>query len=139
MSTKVEFKDYTLKVLAKLDEKAEAFLEEAKDSVASQASRNSPVDTGALKSSFQTDSFVDAKEKTAYVGSSLEYAIYQEYGTGEYALYGNGRKGGWVYKNLKTNKYVFTRGNKPQRMLYHAFEQKKDSVENRAKKIFGEI
>lgn len=139
MSGKVEFKDYTLKVLAKLDEKAEAFLEEAKDSVSSQASRNSPVDTGALKSSFQTDSFVDAKEKTAYIGSSLEYAIYQEYGTGEYALNGNGRQGSWVYKNLKTNKYVFTRGNKPQRMLYHAFEQKKDSVENRAKQIFGEI
>lgn len=139
MGAKVEFNDYTIKVLAKLDDKAEAFLEEAKASLASQASRNSPVDTGALKSSFQTDSFVDAKEKTAYIGSALEYAIWQEFGTGEYALYGNGRKGGWVYKDLKNNKYVFTRGNKPRRMLYHAFEQKKTAVENRAKQIFGEI
>lgn len=135
----VEFNDYTIKVLAKLDQKAEVFLEEAKDSIASQASRNSPVDTSALKTSFQTDSFVDVDEKTAYIGSSLEYAIWQEFGTGEYALNGNGRKGGWVYKNFKTGEYVFTRGNKPRRMLYHAFEQKKTAVENRAKQIFGEI
>lgn len=139
MSSNVEFTDYTIKVLAKLDDKAKVFLEEAKSSIASQASRNSPVDTGALKASFQTDSFVDEKEKTAYIGSSLEYAIWQEYGTGEYALHQNGRQGGWVYKNAKTGKYVFTRGNKPRRMLYHAFEKKKESVKNRAKKIFGEI
>ena len=139
MSKNVEFNDYTVKVLAKLDQKAEAFLEEAKASISSQASRNSPVDTGALKSSFQTDSFVDTDEKTAYIGSSLEYAIWQEFGTGEYALNGNGRKGGWVYKDFKLGKFVFTRGNKPRRMLYHAFEQKKTAVENRAKQIFGEI
>lgn len=139
MSKNVEFNDYTVKVLAKLDQKAEAFLEEAKGSISSQASRNSPVDTGALKSSFQTDSFVDTDEKTAYIGSSLEYAIWQEFGTGEYALNGNGRKGGWAYKDFKTGKVIFTRGNKPRRMLYHAYQQKKTAVENRAKQIFGEI
>ncbi|MDO4377986.1 MAG: HK97 gp10 family phage protein [Erysipelotrichia bacterium] len=139
MNDNVKFEDFRLEVFAKLDEKAGAFLEEAKDSIASQASRNSPVDTGALKASFQTDSFVDEQEKTAYVGSSLEYAIWQEFGTGEYALNGNGRKGGWAYKDPKTGKTIFTHGNRPMRMLYHAFEQKKEKVKNRAKKIFGEI
>lgn len=139
MGVNVKFEDYKINVLAKLDQKAVIFLEEAKDSLQSQASRNSPVDTGALKASFQNDSFIDETEKTAYIGSSLEYAIWQEFGTGEYALNGNGRKGGWVYKNLKTNEFVFTRGNKPRRMLYHAFQQKKTAVENRAKQVFGEI
>lgn len=135
----VEFIDNSVEVKKKLNQVALAFLEEAKDSIASQASRNSPVDTGALKSSFQTDSLVDEHVKVAYIGSSLQYSIWQEYGTGEYALNGNGRKGGWVYKNLKTGKYVFTRGNKPQRMLYHAFQQKKASVKSRAQTLFGQI
>ena len=139
MGVNVEFIDNSVEVKAKLNQVALAFLEEAKDSIASQASRNSPVDTGALKSSFQTDSLVDEHAKIAYIGSSLEYSIWQEYGTGEYALNGNGRKGGWVYKNLKTGKYVFTRGNKPQRMLYHAFQQKKASVKSRAEILFGQI
>lgn len=139
MSKNVEFNDYTVKVLAKLDQKAEAFLEEAKFSIASQASRNSPVDNGILKTSFEVESFVDVDEKTAYIGSPLEYAIWQEFGTGEYALNGNGRKGGWCYIDFKTGEKVFTRGTRPKRMLYHAYQQKKTAVENRAKKIFGEI
>lgn len=134
-----EYVDNTEKIKKIIDEKAVIFLEEAKSSLSSQASRNSPVDTGALKASFQTDSVVDESERIAYIGSSLEYSIWQELGTGEYALSGNGRKGGWVYKNLKTGKYVFTKGNKPQRMLYHAYEQKKQAIINRARQLFKEI
>ena len=93
----IVFKDNSVKVINRLEKAAIAFLYEAKTSIASQASKNCAVDTGDLKKSFQTDSIVVEKEMTAYIGSSLEYAIYQEYGTGEYALKGNGRKGGWVY------------------------------------------
>ena len=74
----IEFKDNSINVKGKLDDIAIQFLKEAKDSLASQASKLSPVDTGALKASFQNDSFVDESEYTAYVGSSLEYAIWQE-------------------------------------------------------------
>lgn len=135
----VEFNDYSIKVIAKLDSKAIKFLEEAKSSISSQASRNSPVKSGDLKRSFQTDSLVDEDEYTAYIGSSLEYAIWQEMGTGEYAVEGNGRKGGWCYKDAETGETVFTRGTRPKRMLYHAFLQKRDAVKTRGKKIFGEI
>lgn len=48
------------------------FLLEVKDSIASQTSLNSPVDTGGLSRNFLTDSFVDKSEKTAYIGSSLK-------------------------------------------------------------------
>lgn len=135
----VVFEDNSIKVNNLIESKAIKFLEEAKSVVASQASRNSPVKTGDLKRSFQTDSLVDEAERTAYIGSSLEYAIWQEMGTGEYALQGNGRKGGWCYKDPETGETVFTRGTRPKRMLYHAYLQKKDAVENRAKQIFGEI
>lgn len=139
MGVNVKFEDYKINVLAKLDQKAVIFLEEAKGSLQSQASRNSPEKEGTLKQSFQTDSFVDEAEKTAYIGSSLEYAKWQEFGTGEYALNGNGRKGGWLYKDPYTGEKVFTRGNHPRRMLYHAYEQKKSTVINCAKQVFGEI
>lgn len=36
-------------------------------------------------------------EKTVYVGTNADHAIYNEYGTGKYASNGNGRKGWWVY------------------------------------------
>ena len=134
--TEFQFTDNSAKVISAMQEKSIAFLEEAKASLASQASKNSPVDTGDLKRSFQSDSMVDESEMTAYIGSTLEYSIWQEYGTGEYALKGNGRKGGWMYKDPDTGKFRFTRGNKPKRMLYHAFQQKRSAVEKRGQEIF---
>lgn len=47
------------------------------------------------------------------VGPETDYAPYLEYGTGEYAENGKGRKGGWSYKNNDGN-WVFTRGMKAQ-------------------------
>ena len=40
---------------------------------------------------------VDPVRLEAYIGSNLENAIWEEFGTGEYALNGDGRKGWWVY------------------------------------------
>ena len=135
----IEFKDNSAKIVAEIDKCTLTFLDEAKDSLAAQASRNSPVKSGALKRSFQSDSRVAESEKTAYIGSSLDYALWQELGTGEYALEGNGRKGGWVYRDPDTGNRVFTRGNKPNRMLYHAFQSKKAAIKKRGQDIFRGI
>lgn len=86
MATVVELKDYTDKILSSFERKANTFLLEVKESISSQASINSPIDTGNLSRSFLTDSFVNKSEKTAYIGSSLKYSVWQEFGTGEYAL-----------------------------------------------------
>lgn len=40
---------------------------------------------------------VNEGKKEAHVGSPDEAAYWEEFGTGEHALYGNGRKGWWVY------------------------------------------
>ena len=139
MAWAVELKDYTDKILSSFERKANAFLLEVKDSVASQASLNSPVDTGGLSRSFLSDSFVNQREKTAYIGSSLKYSIWQEFGTGEYALEGGGRKGGWVYKSSKDGKFYKTYGVKPQRMLYRALLTKKPLIASQAKNILGAV
>jgi hypothetical protein len=57
----------------------------------------------------------------------MENAIWEEFGTGEYALEGNGRKGGWCYVD-KDGKGHFTYGKKPNRALFNAHEKLKTKV-----------
>lgn len=73
----------------------------------------------------------------AYVASDAMNAVYEEFGTGEYALEGNGRKGGWWYMDEK-GKYHFTKGKKPHRPLYRAYTMLKEKIIARAKAIFQE-
>jgi HK97 gp10 family phage protein len=73
-----------------------------------------PYDTARLKGSINYK--IDNKEKAMHIGTNVEYAAYQEFGTGIYAENGKGRKGGWIFKDAK-GKTVFTMGNKPQPFL----------------------
>ena len=129
----VTFKDYRVKVKDAINQNCEAFLHEATGEIASQAADNSPVDTGQLKGSWGTA--VNGNE--GIVGSGLEYAIYQEFGTGEYASgAGGGRQGGWHYQDANGN-WHFTKGTRPRRMLQNAFNTKKAAIIARAQQIFG--
>lgn len=67
------------------------------------------------------------------VGSPLMYAIYVEYGTGEFAENGSGRKGGWRYKT-PDGEWHFTRGMKPISFLRPAFRANKENIINIFKK-----
>ena len=116
-----------------LDNAAIAWLHDASHSIESQTKQNTAVDTGQLKGSWQ--SIVDEQEGIATIGSPLENAIWEEFGTGEYALNGDGRKGGWFYEDEKGNGH-FTYGKKPRRALFKAFETKKTAVIKRAEEIF---
>lgn len=132
----VQFQDFSIQVKEALDEKAIAFLYEAAAELKTQAARNSRVDTGQLKGSW--DYNVDESGKKATIGSPLENAIWEEFGTGEYAANGDGRKGGWFYVDDK-GKGHFTRGKTPNHTLQRAFDSKKNAIINRAKEIFGEL
>lgn len=131
----VEFQDFHVQVNNAIEDCVMAFLEEAASEIESQARRNSHVDTGQLKGSWAHR--VDEAEKEATIGSPLENAIWEEFGTGEYAANGNGRKGGWFYVDDKGNGH-FTHGKKPNRTLQSAFDSKKSKIINRAKQIFKE-
>lgn len=121
----VIFKDYTVKVQKAIEDRAIAKLEEAAGEIESQTKDNSRVDTGRTKNSFQ-HKVVDS-ELTAYIGSNYENAIWEEFGTGEYALEGNGRKGGWKYVDEKGDGH-FTRGKRPSRAFWHAFTSLKNAI-----------
>ena len=132
----VQFEDFSVRVKNAIAEKTEKFLEEAASEVESAARRNSRVDTGQLKGSWSHT--VDAAEQTATVGSPLENAIWEEWGTGEYAVHGDGRNGGWFYVDDDGNGH-FTHGKKPNHTLQRAFDGKKAAIKRRAKQIFGEL
>lgn len=105
-----------------------AFLHTVGGELQSQTIRNTRVKTGQTKGSWEY--VVDEGEQTVTVGSTLENAIWEEFGTGEYALNGDGRKGGWFYVDEDGNGH-FTHGKAPTRALFHAFESTKPRIQSR--------
>ena len=124
---KVVFEDYTVRVIGALDSKVNIVLEEVAGELESQVKRNQDMfrDTGQTTNSWQHK--VDDSTHTAYIGSPSENAIWEEFGTGEHALNGNGRKGGWKYKDAKGNWYQ-TFGKSPRRHFWKAFTGHKDKL-----------
>ena len=79
---------------------------------------------------------VDEKKLEAEIGSRYQNALWEELGTGIYALNGNGRKTPWVYKNPKDNKFYATVGKKPRRALYRAYTSLKNKLIKSAQERF---
>lgn len=166
MKNKVEFKDFSLKVNELIEEKAIQFLHEASGELVAKAADNSRHDTGQLMQSW--DYQIDKSKLQSQVGSPLENAIWEEFGTGEYAVEGKGRKGYWVYVKgssssssstsystksytLKQAKQImrilreqgleayYTKGKKPNHTLEKSFKANKNKIIARANQIFKEI
>ena len=121
----MEFEDYSMKVNAALDEATIAFLYEAAGEMETQLKRTSPVDTGQLSNSWKYH--IDEQAGIATIGSEIQNAIWNEFGTGQYALSGDGRKTKWVYQDAKGNWHT-TSGKRPRRTLFKAFEAKKTKL-----------
>ena len=95
----VHFEDFSFDVKAKINESTIAWLYETANEIESQAKRICQLDDESggkqLKGSY--DSQVDEGKGEAKIGSPLESAFWEEWGTGEYAAHGDGRKGWWIY------------------------------------------
>lgn len=122
---KIVFTDYSKEVIEKMHSEIIAAFHEASGEVMEQAASNTPVKTGQLKNNWSYK--VDENKLESTIGNPLEYALWVEFGTGEYALEGNGRKGGWGYEDEDGNSY-FTMGQRPKRMLHNAFITKQHVV-----------
>ena len=132
----VVFKDFTKIVLDKIQETGEQFLEEVGGEVESQTKRNTKVDTGKTKNSWEH--VVNTDKMEVQIGSRYKNALWEELGTGIYALNGDGRITKWVYRT-EDGKFHATVGKKPRRALYRAFESKKNLIIREAKRRFKEL
>ena len=131
----IEYTNNCAKVKEALSSGVQAFLYEAGGEIQAQTMRNSRVDTGQTKGSFQYKVEEGSNESTVHVGSNLENAIWEEFGTGEFALEGNGRKGGWVYKSKKDGKFYYTKGKTPKRPLFNAFNSLQGKLKTRLQEV----
>ncbi|HJA20289.1 MAG TPA: HK97 gp10 family phage protein [Candidatus Mediterraneibacter ornithocaccae] len=151
----MEFIDNSELVKRMLEEATISGVLEAAAECEAQTIRNTRVDTGQTKESWKIE--VEDGGHTAVIGNPLENSLWEEFGTGEYALKGNGRKGGWyipeerlsssargkmkkvVGKNGKV--YYFTKGKRPTRAFQNAFATKKKTmiklIINSIKKAFS--
>ena len=151
--------DHTAEVQADLERRIEAALEACGAAAVSHTVNNLTKDaykggvswyrrTGHLKDFSHQ---VEKDEQAVYVGTNTEYAVYWEYGTGEYSEKG-GRQGYWVfvpggtksgvgsskvYSEAEAKKIMailqskgidahMTKGIKPVHMLKNAIEEHKD-------------
>lgn len=129
----VKFTDNRVQVEGAMKEAAIAYLHEASGELVSQTARNTAVDTGQLKGSWNYK--VDEGRLESTIGSPLENAIWEEFGTGEYALHGDGRKGGWVYEDAKGD-WHRTTGKPPKRAFWKSYTSLKSALIKRAEKVF---
>lgn len=128
----VEFQDFRVKCKGALDDAVKAYLYEASGEIEAQVKKNTRVESGQLKNSWTYT--VDESKGEAHIGSPLENAIWEEFGTGEYALNDNGRKGGWHYKDAK-GKWHHTFGKSPNRALHNSFVTLKSALIQRAEQV----
>lgn len=132
----IHYTDNSGQVKKGLQQAGIKWLYEACGELEAQVKRNQRVRTGRTKGSWRY--VVDDTLLEGYVASDSNNAVWEEFGTGEYALNGDGRKGGWWYKDEK-GKWHFTRGKKPHRPLYRAYTALQHKLIERAKSIFREL
>ena len=130
----VEFEDFSAQCKKVITGTAIAFLYEVGSMLQRQAANNTRVGTGETAGKW--DYIVDEDNEQVFIGNPLQNALWEEFGTGEYALKGNGRKGGWNYQD-DNGKWHHTYGKTPTRALHNAFETKKSAIIARAKQLFG--
>lgn len=120
----VEFEDFSVKVKKSLKDEAIKFLYEIGGELRSMTQRNSRRKTSKTAGSYEYK--VDEGQLAVHIGSDYQNAIWEEFGTGEYASETGhvGRKGWWVYVEGSPTKSPSTSSGKS----YSSPEQAKMAV-----------
>lgn len=155
--TNIQFNDNRVEIKNIINEKCFNLLEGLSAEIESQVKKNTREDTGNTKRAWQH--IVNETENEAYIGNTLENAVWEEFGTGEFAVNKDGRNTPWyvpvdgylgkkpptfngkvVIVHGKNGKDFYkTNGKKPSRAFTKAFETVKPKAEKRAEEIFGGI
>lgn len=163
---KVVFEDFTGEVTKEIENIILNWLEEASSEIESQTIRKTGTGAYYREIASKWTHIIDKSKYEAIIGNPLENALWVEYGTGEYALNGDGRKDWWVFiedstgksnnesKHYKTKeeakqmvaylrskgiKAGYTNGQKPKRPLHHTFNQNEKALKEQLKSRLGKI
>ena len=127
MASGFKFTDNSKKVKGQMDDAMFQALESAALIVETSAKALAPVESGELRDKIDHKVADGFAGPTATIGSPLDYSIYVEYGSGEHAENGAGRKGGWSYQT-PDGEWHHTNGMSPQPFLRPAFKRNKDKI-----------
>lgn len=127
MAGSVKFEDYSSRCKDELRQAGIKWLHECGMVLIKQITDIYRVDTGQTKNSFDYIVDDDALEMT--IGSPMENAIWEEFGTGIYAENGNGRKSSWTYKDVKGNWHK-TKGKKGTKAFRRSFDMRKKQLQD---------
>ena len=133
---KFNFEDNKVEVLREMRDGIDGLLLEVSAEIVAQTAKNTRVRTGQLKGSWAANVTKSDDKYTATIGSPLQNAIWEEFGTGEWALNGDGRKGGWAYTDPKTGDRVWTIGKRPSRAFWNAYNTLKNKIINHMQSEF---
>ena len=163
---KVIFEDFTGEVTEEIENIILNWLEEASSELETQTITRSGTGAYYREVASKWEHRVDKSKYEAIVGNPLENALWIEYGTGEYALNGDGRKDWWVFiedstgkssnesKHYKTKeeakrmvaylrskgiKAGYTNGQLPKRPLHLAFTQNERDLKEVLKSRLGNV
>lgn len=157
----VQFTDNSAKVIAALDDACIDYLYEAGGEIESQTKRNMPNGHWYAQQKNAWTYKVDESKGEVVIGNPMESSLWTEFGTGEYALNGDGRKGYWVYvkgsdgtSSTNSKKYTlseakqivammrsdgldahYTNGQTPKRPFFRAFRSLKPALIKRAEEV----
>lgn len=162
MSNNVVFEDYSIKCKNAIREKALIFLQEAGEEITSVTTRNQVRKTGQTAGSWSDSPVLDEGNLAVHMGSNYENAIWEEFGTGEFAEKGGGRKGWWVFVEGSSSggggksyaskteakkamailrkkglKAYYTKGKSARHPFLNAYNSSKSKIIKHAEQIFG--
>lgn len=104
---KIKMENNKDEILEALGEAVYDWLDAIGEDAADTAAKKAPVDTGELKNSISHA--VIREDDAVAIGTNVKYAVWHEFGTGQYAEGGGGRKKPWAYKDSK-GKWHYTKG-----------------------------
>lgn len=159
------FEDFTGEISKEIETIVLNWLEEASSELESQTIMKTGTGSYYREIASRWTHMVDKNKYEAIIGNPLENALWVEYGTGEYALNGDGRKGYWVFvkdstgkSSKSTNQYtlqeakqivammrsegldaMYTKGTPPKRPLYLAFNQNEKALKDYLKTQLGKM
>jgi hypothetical protein len=165
-NNKIIFENFTGEVTKEIEQIILNWLEEGASEIESQAIQKTG--TGAYHRNIAENwtHIVDKGKYEATIGNPLEAALWVEFGTGEYAINGDGRKDWWVFiegstgksnnesKHYKTEeeakrtvaylrskgiKAGYTKGQEAKRPLHHAFNNNEALLKDLLKDRLGSM
>ena len=134
----VQYENNSVTVKSEMTDAINRFLAEAGGEIQNAAVENSRTATGQTKGSYKYKVVPDSQASTVYIGSDYQNAIWEEYGTGEFALKGNGRKSPWTYKSSDGHFYR-THGKTANRPLHRAFVSTKEKIKRRLRQVLKSL